>query len=262
MKDSRRLQGVGVLVTRPEQQAAPLCALLAAQGATAIRLPVIDIVPAGDVRELGARLKAEPPFDFLIFTSANAVRFGAALIPLLPGAGLAAIGPATARALAEAGHRPTLMPAGRFDSESLLQVPDLANLAGRRVLIVKGMLGRELLQEELVRRGAQVAIAEVYRRERTMHDPATIVAIAAKMRAGEIQIVTATSAEIGAALLAIPHPALRRELDRVHWVVPGSRVAADLRDGGLEAPILHADSAEDHDLLVAIIRWRSSVSGA
>jgi uroporphyrinogen-III synthase len=258
---SGRLSGLGVLVTRPEQQAAALCDMLAAEGAEAVRLPAIDIIPAGDQRKL-VRLESGPPFDFLIFTSANAVRFGHAAIPPGCGAKIAAIGPATARALAQSGHPVALTPGADFDSESLLRSPELEHLDGRRALIIKGEGGRELLQAELARRGAEVVTAEVYRRARTVHDPGRLASIAARLRAGEIHIVTATSTEIGETLLAMPQPALRREFGRVHWLVPGARVAAALRKRGLEAPVVQADSAEDQDLLAAIIRWRSSVSGA
>jgi hypothetical protein len=53
-----------------------------------------------------------------------------------------------------------------------------------------------------------------------------------------------------------------REFDRVHWLVPGARVAGAVRERGVTAPILLADSAEDQDLVAAIVRWRSNVSGA
>jgi uroporphyrinogen-III synthase len=257
-----RLQGVGVLVTRPVQQAERLCALLEAEGAVAVRLPAIGIEPVPGAHEFAAGPMASQPFDLVIFTSANAVRFGAALLERLPGAALAAIGPATARALEAAGRPAAVTPAGRFDSESLLAHPRLANLAGRRVLIVTGLHGRELLREELTRRGAHVDIAPVYRREAAAHGAAELGSIAARLRAGEIQIITATSAETAAGLLQIPDADLRRELERAHWLVPGARVAGALRASGLEAPILQAESAEDHDLVAAIVRWRSSASGA
>ena len=130
------------------------------------------------------------------------------------------------------------------------------------MLIIKGMHGRELLREELARRGAQIAVAESTGAMPAADDAAELGSIAARLRSGEIQIVATSSAEIAAALLALPDAELRREFDRVHWLVPGARVAAALRDGGLEAPILQADSAEDQDLVAAIVRWRSSASGA
>ena len=94
------------------------------------------------------------------------------------------------------------------------------------------------------------------------HDAAELASIAARLRAGEIRIVTATSAETAAGLLRAADANLRRELGRAHWLVPGARVAAALRDLGIAAPILLAESAEDHDLVAAIVRWRSSASGA
>jgi len=79
---------------------------------------------------------------------------------------------------------------------------------------------------------------------------------------GAVQVITATSLEIAAHLLDMATPALRREFERVHWLLPGDRIAADVRARGLSAPILRADSAEDHDLVAALMRWRSSTSGA
>ena len=53
------LQGVGVLVTRPEQQAMPLCRLLEMQGASTLRLPAVEIKPIGNRRETAAQLVDE-----------------------------------------------------------------------------------------------------------------------------------------------------------------------------------------------------------
>jgi uroporphyrinogen-III synthase len=256
------LDGVGVLVTRPLQQAMPLCLLLEAAGATAIRLPAIVIDAAADLADLEQRLGPLEDFDVVVFTSANAVRFGAPLLEGKHDQALAAIGPATARALQEAGHRVTIVPAGGFDSEHLLLHPKFANPAGRRVLIVKGLHGRTELHDELARRGAVVVNAEVYRRERALHGAALLAMVTAKLAAGEIQIITATSAEIAGHLLDSAPAALRREYERAHWLVPGPRVAAAVRERGLRAPLLHAATALDQDLVGAIVRWRESESGA
>src|SRR5260370_30190903 len=95
------LHGVGVLVTRPEHQATPLCRLLESAGATARRLPIIDIRPVSDLSGVRRKVGAVAAFDVVIFTSANAVRFGSALLDEGRGVMLTAIGPAPARALAE-----------------------------------------------------------------------------------------------------------------------------------------------------------------
>jgi uroporphyrinogen-III synthase len=266
----RPLHGIGVLVTRPAQQAAPLCRLLEAQGASSHRLPAIEIEPI-DVRSHarsgvdrsapgGGDPRRTP--DLVIFISANAVRLG---LPLLEGHGdvaLAAVGPATARALREAGHPVAVLPESGFDSESLLAHPRFKQLGGRRVLLVKGCGGRELLADELARRGALLEIAEVYRRVPARPDGAALQAVEREVAAGTIQVITATSLEIGTNLLALATPVLRAAFDRLHWLVPSERVAAGLSRDGLNAPVLHADSAEDQDLVAALLRWRSSVSGA
>jgi uroporphyrinogen-III synthase len=256
------LQGVGVLVTRPEQQATPLCRLLESAGAVALRLPAIDIRPATDTRDIKLGLGAIEAFDLVIFTSANAVRFGSALLDQRHDLMLAAIGPATARALGEAGYRVTVTPTGGFDSENLLSHPALAQSAGRRILLIKGVSGRDLIERELTQRGAEVVVADVYKRERASPKAATLEALEVEFAAGKIQVVTATSVEIAAGLLDIVTPALRRDFDHVHWLVPGDRVAAALRERGVSGPILKASTAEDQDLVAAIVRWRSSASGA
>ena len=256
------LQGIAVLVTRPERQATPLCELLAAEGAQVIRLPPLQIRPVDAALHRKRTGAAFAPVDFIIFTSANAVHFGAALIDGQSAAALAAIGPATARALQQLGLAATVTPSGGFDSEHLLRHPRLQHPRGRRVLIVKGRQGRELLRASLLERGAAVEVAEVYERIRVDYSGDELDAAAAKFAAGGLGIITATSVDVATALLDISTPTLRRECERAHWLVPGERVAAGLRAHGVTAPFIHADSAEDHDLLAAIVRWRSRVSDA
>src|ERR1700674_2181225 len=137
------LQGIGVLVTRPEQQALPLCRLLEIQGASTLRLPAVEIKAIGNRREMAAQLGALADFDVIIFTSSNAVRFGASLLDQQRDLTLAAIGPATARALDQAGYRVAVQPppGETLDSEGLLRHPRLEHPAGRRILIIKGSGG-------------------------------------------------------------------------------------------------------------------------
>ena len=257
------LHGVGVLVTRPEQQAMPLCRLLENQGASTLRLPAIEIKAMTEGRrETAARLGALEDFDVIIFTSATAVRFGAALLDQKRDLTLAAMGPATARALNQAGYRVAVQPPQAFDSESLLRHPMLERPAGRRILIVKGTDGRAFLEQELAQRGAQVMTADVYQRVPAVPSQAVLAALLDRFTAGAVQVVTATSVDIARSLLGMAGPALRGEFERVHWLVPGARVAAGVRECGLSAPLLQAESAEDQDLVTALIRWRSSVSAA
>ncbi|MEO7206530.1 MAG: uroporphyrinogen-III synthase [Steroidobacteraceae bacterium] len=256
------LQGVGVLVTRPEFQAMSLCRLLESLGATTLRMPAVEIKPLKDRRALTQQLGALENFDVILFTSANAVRFGAFFLDQKRDLTLAALGPATARALDHAGYRVAMQPGETLDSEGLLAHPRLEHVAGHRILIIKGAQGRDLLQQELTRRGAAVICADVYERVPATLSATVLESVQERFAAGEMQVITATSLAIGAALLKVAPPALRGEFERVHWLVPGERVASGLRELGLKAPLLQAESAEDQDLAGALVHWRASVSEA
>jgi len=256
------LQDIGVLVTRPRHQAEPLCRLLEALGADAYRFPAIEILPVEDRRTLAAAHPQLADYGLIIFASANAVRFGAALLEQRRDLTLAAIGPATAHALNQAGYRVSVQSAEGFDSESLLRHPKLNAVAGSRILIVKGNDGRDLLERELARRGARVSLAEVYRRECSRPGAEEIERLELRFAARKLQVITATSLDIAANLLALATPRLRRAFDAVHWVVPSARVAQTLREAGVKAPSLLARSAEDQDLVSALIDWRAGESGA
>ena len=240
----------------------PLCRLLEMQGASTLRLPVMQIESTADRRALAARLGALDEFDLIVFSSANAVRFGAFLLDERRDLTLAAVGPATAHALNQAGYRVTVQPSSGFDSESLLSHPGLEHVCGSRVLIVKGCGGRELLEQELTRRGAAVATADVYRRVPATPGDSVLAALLERFVAGEVQVITASSAEIATHLLEVAPAELRDEFEKVHWLLPGERVAAALRARGLTAPLLLSHSARDQDFIEALIRWRSSASGA
>ena len=256
------LAGIGILVTRPEQQAGALCRLLEFHGAVTYRLPALSIVEHPQRRELLARLKTAPDFDLIIFVSTNAVRFGADLLAQRRDLAIAAVGPATARALNQAGYRISIASSEGFDSEHLLAHARLASLHGRRVLLVKGSGGRDLLEQQLAQRGAQIEIACVYERRLVTPAPGKLFELERHFEAGQIQLITATSLEIARNLFVMAQGALRRHFDCALWVAPSARVAQGIRELGVQQPVLQATSAEDQELSNAILRWRSTVSGA
>jgi uroporphyrinogen-III synthase len=232
------------------------------EGAHTLRLPAVEIKALGDRRALAAQLGSLENFDVIIFTSANAVRFGASFLDQKRDLTLAALGPATARALNQAGYRVAIQPRDSIDTEGLLLHPRLEHVSGHRVLMIKGGDGRQLLQQELIKRGATVVCADVYERTPAIPSAAALAAVHERFTAGDMHVITATSVEVGRNLLMMAGPELRSEFERVHWLVPSERVALGLREMGLLATLLRAASAEDQDLVAALIRWRSSVSGA
>ena len=180
------LAGAGVLVTRARDQAGPLVAAVEEAGGAAWLLPALEIAPLA-----GPEAGGEAP-DLAVFVSPNAVRCGARFLSLT-GCRYAAIGPATAEALSQAGRPPDLTPAGGYDSESLLAADELADMSGRRVLIVRGRGGRELLADTLRERGAAVDYAEVYERRLPRPEAGEIEAVIAAWREGRIRYVTCLS---------------------------------------------------------------------
>ncbi len=255
------LHGVSVLVTRPDAQSGPLCRLLEAEGAATLSMPAIEIKALAEQRELALQAGDPSAYHLIIFTSANAVRFGAALLQERRELPLAAIGPATARALQRAGYRVMIQPDGRIDTEGLLRQPRFEQLTGQRVLLLKGKDGRALLQQELVRRGARVTALDVYERRPGAPRDEALAPILELLSRGA-PVVTATSLDIGLRLLEWPQAALRLQLEQAHWLVPGDRVAAGLRERGLEAPLIVAASAEESELVGALVHWREGSSAA
>ena len=153
-----------VLVTRPADQSAALTGTLEAAGYTVESLPALTIVPL-DAATIGAAFDRDPTPDFAIFVSTNAVQHGFDALSLDPATRAVAIGRATAEALRDKGATEVIENPG-VRSEDLLTVDALSgDLSGRRVLIVRGDDGREVLRETLTDRGADVTVIDAYRRE-------------------------------------------------------------------------------------------------
>ena len=162
------LSGLTVVITRPRLQAQVLEDLITANGGTAVLFPVIEIVAPTDPGPLMARLNRLDEFDIAIFISANAVTDGMKFIQTAGGLPatlqLAVVGDATARALAKSGHPADIHPKNKFNSEALLAVEEMNNVAGKNIIIFRGDGGRELLADTLRARGANVEYAECYQR--------------------------------------------------------------------------------------------------
>ena len=195
-KGTERLHGVRVLVTRPEPAAGRLADAFAAEGAVVHRVPALAIAPVEDM-ESAERLRHRlADISVIVFTSVNAVEGFFGLVPgaapdRLPAAVLA-VGSATAEALHARGVAGVHTPRGRSDSEGLLSCAELEarQVTGRLVAVVKGEGGRDLLGKELVRRGAGLVEANVYRRRA----PERLVEMLEAVRES-VDIVTVTSAE-------------------------------------------------------------------
>jgi uroporphyrinogen III methyltransferase/synthase len=162
------LFGKRIVVTRAKGQADALSARLAALGAAAIEIPTIAIRPAADYAALDRAIANLSSYDWLIFTSANGVRFfldrldrSATDLRALR-AKICAIGPAT-RAAIEALHLKVDLMGKEYVAEGLLEAFTPYDLAGKVVLLPRAAVARDLVPAELARRGAHVDVVEAYR---------------------------------------------------------------------------------------------------
>ena len=252
---TRSLAGLAVIVTRPSRQAGRFLQLLRDHGATAIAFPTLAIEPVTLDRAQRPAFALDA-FDWVIYTSANAVEQSIPQLGRPAASRVGAIGRATARALADAGVTVHAAPesGSASDSEGLLAHPGLAGPAGRRILIVKGVGGRDVLRAALVARGADVSAAEVYRRVRPVPSRQALDDLGRASESGTV-VATATSSEVLESLLAMAPGEHCPWLRDAPLLVPGNRVAAEARRLQWRGPLLIAGSAEDESMLAALQSW-------
>ena len=197
------LLGKRLLVTRPRLQAAGFCAKLAAAGAQPILFPTIEIAPLDDYAALDKAIHALSQYHWIIFTSVNGVAAFwsrldlSGLRPTLPHSGgasqdpkgltgkIAAIGPATARALEARGVHCEFIP-DEYVAEAI--VAKIGNVKGQRILLPRADIARETLAIELANRGAVVHEIAAYRTLPVVPDPDGL----AELRRG-VDAITFTS---------------------------------------------------------------------
>lgn len=249
------LQGVGVLVTRPVDQARQLAQLIVGAGGEAILFPVLEILDAADLRPLHALIDRLDEFDFAIFISPTAVGKAMNLIrarrELPPQLAIAAIGKGSRRELERCGVHQAIAPPQQFDSEGLLALPEFQDMCGQQVVIFRGEGGRELLGNTLRERGAHVEYAECYRRGKPALDAAPLLHRWAR---GEIDAVMVTSGESLHNLFEMLGKLGQQWLKKTPLFVPHPRIAETARSLGLEQIMVTA--AGDEGLLTDLIAWQ------
>ena len=252
------LGGLSVLVTRPAHQSDGLCELIQTARGRPVRFPALEILGPSDKHAARTALVAADRADMLIFVSANAVQYA---FPLLPGQlpidiDVAAVGGATARALAAAGLDPTLVPE-RMDSEGLLALPALESVKDKTVYILRGNGGRTLIREVLRERGAEVREVEVYRRQLPEHPKG--VANLLQNWSRLVQVVTASSNQVLDNLFKILGDEGAQHLHSTPLIVVSQRMAEHALARGCES-LYVANSANDEDVMAALCEANGDIA--
>lgn len=240
-----RLAGRRIVITRPAGQNERLAEMIRAAGGEPIVFPAIEIRELEDTRALVAAADRLDAYHLAVFISPNAVDKAMNVIrarrewPQRLRA--AAIGRSSEQALARHGVTEVIAPTGRFDSEALLALPALADVAGWRVVIFRGDGGRELLGDTLRERGATVDYVACYHRVRPDADVGTLLK---RWGQGEIDAVTVSSSEGLRNLYDLLGPLGQAWLKRTPLFAPHTRIAEGARALGCER-VVETGPADD-----------------
>ena len=194
--ETKPLFGRGVVITRPEEQAAEFARLLSAEGARVILFPTIRIVPPASWEDVDRALGNLESYQWIIFTSANGVKhFFRRLretgrdVRDLKGIRICTIGPATAAAVEGMGIRVDIVP-GEYISEGIVKAFRDVDLEGKRVLLPRAQEARDVIPEGLSKLGASVDAVTVYR---TVRSGSRKEELRTLLDAGKVDVITFTS---------------------------------------------------------------------
>ncbi|MEZ8102891.1 uroporphyrinogen-III synthase [Vibrio bivalvicida] len=240
---------MAVLVTRPGQQGRSLCEQLSEIGIASYHQPLIEIQPGEQLLGLEVSI---PQFDIIIAVSQHAVT---ATDTHLKQQGqnwptnsiYLAVGQKTAHVLSKATQQKVHYPQVS-DSEHLLQQEPLCSIANKKILILRGNGGRELIFDTLVAQGALVEYREVYKRENLAFRSDLLVPIWQNERITQLVITSSGQLSYFVSLLTDDH---KNWLFTLHLYVPSERIAQQAREVGFQV-VTNTFSASNKVLLAAL----------
>ena len=239
------LDGQRVVVTRAAHQSLSFVQSLESLGAIVLHFPVIAIAPPADWAPVDAAIADLARYQWLIFTSANAVEAFFARAGHVPFKGrIAAVGPATARALDHHGHGPTLTPADHI-AEGLIALFAQEALGGVRILLPRAASARDVLPDALRAQGARVDVVDVYRN--TLPAKSSVWPVA-------FDWITFTSASTVKNLLALVP---RASVEGAKLASIGPETSAALRRHQLTVTVEASPSTQE-GLAAAMAAWENS----
>src|SRR5215216_597912 len=209
---SQPLAGKTILITRPLAQSKEMTLLVEGLGARAVHCPTIEVVEPSDCTALDAAIKQLATYNWIVFTSANGANFffhrlAEKLFNVAPSMNhlvVCAIGPATAKAIENAGVRVDVTAADSKAEGALQAIIEHAGgesgIRGLRFLIPRARIAREILPIELGRLGAHVDAVETYQ---TVKPDTDIESIIRLLKEGAADAITFTSSSTVANFAAL-----------------------------------------------------------
>ena len=252
------LNGLSVLVTRPQRQQQSLSSSIESYGGVAVSFPLIEIEPLKDTvtsESLKEKISNLNQYHCIIFVSSNAVEYGAKLIkefwPEFPrNIDVIAIGPSTSRMVSTELACKVIHSRAGSSSEDLLSLPQLADVKQLKVAIVRGQGGRELLANTLRERGAGVDYLEVYHRIPVRQSPAQLLRVIQKFNVNVYSITSGASLEKLNNLL-LPSDESQPYLRDIPVIVPSDRVYLQAEQFGFKNVKL-ANGADVKSTIIAL----------
>jgi uroporphyrinogen III methyltransferase/synthase len=240
--ERRPLFGKTVLVTRAREQAGRLSSSLRAMGAEAVELPVIEFGPPESTAELDASIASMSEYDWLVFTSANGVRWMLERVRelggdvrALAGPRIAAIGPATQGALRGRGLSVEGIPA-KYVAEELVSYLSGKDVSGCRILVARAQEARPALVKGLVGLGASVDEVACYR---TIQAAPETAGVSEMLESGRVDMMTFTSSStVTCALGVLSGSVPRGAVEAVPSACIGPVTARTARAAGLNVSVV------------------------
>ena len=247
MINPNSLSGLIVLITRPSNQVDTLRREIESGGAKVLSLPLIEIKALNGVQaiqDIKDKVLQLDCYQSLIFVSNNAVSFGGEVIndywPQFPlGVDVIAVGPTTAEAASERFACEVAQPSNGMTSEDILRLPQLHDVSGQKIGIVRGQGGRDLLADTLRERGAIVDYIEAYSRSAIHYTSADFCN---RLCEAGVNILTVSSGE---SLDRLTHLLgdNRKKLQQLNLLVPSQRVGRQAENAGYQQ--VHSASGAD-----------------
>jgi uroporphyrinogen III methyltransferase/synthase len=247
--EKKPLFGQRIVVTRSQHQASALVDLLEFFGAETMEFPTIRVEPVSDTSPLDEQLRKLNSFDWLVFTSVNAVdavfdRLNALGLDAraLAGVKLCAVGPATSKALSDYRLRVDLMPP-KFKAESIVEeLEKLGDLGGKRFLLPRADIAPSTLPDGIEQLGAEAVQVDAYKTTMPSSAPEHVLH---QFRDGAVSWVTFTSSSTAENFAELIGSDLLSQIrDTVRFAAIGPTTASTMKEKGIPVSVM----AEEHTI--------------